>query len=171
LRTRTDQIKQFIDRGSFATPLACIPAAAWSFNLSLFGSAREGERVATGLVEVLRGGLTVWVGLRVSTTVLASSIYVLAPLFVYTRDWGRALKVAAYSAAPVFLGAAVLAIPDMAYAVLVAVFHGFYLLYVGLQRVLGVNEDTAAEYVALSMVMLITVTTVLGWIGGALGIL
>jgi hypothetical protein len=158
---------------SFVLPLACIPAAAWSFNLWLLGreGGQEGERAATGLVQILRGGLTIWAVSVLSVFVLAASICILAPLFVRARDWRRALMVAAFSAAPVFLGGAILAVPDVAYAVLLAVFHGFYLMYAGLQRVLGVKEDNAAEYVALSIVMLSIITTVLGSVGSALGLL
>ena len=158
---------------SFVLPLACIPAAAWCFNLSVFGGegGHDGERAAIGLSQVLSGGLTVWISSVLSILVLATSVYVLAPLFVHGRDWPGALKVAAFSAAPVLLGGAILAVPDVAYTILLPVFHSFYLQYSGLQHVLGVKEDSAAEYVALSIVLCAIASTALGALGGALGVL
>ena len=157
----------------FVLPLGSIPAAAWSAKLALFGSedGQLGEGTAAGLAQVLQGGLTVWVCTVLSVLVLASSIYALAPLFVPSRDWPRALQVAAYSSAPVWLGGIILAIPDAAYIVLLAVLQACYVMYAGLKRVLGVKEDNAAEYVALSIVLLSLVTTLLGALGGALGML
>jgi hypothetical protein len=159
--------------GSFVLPLACIPAAGWSVKLFLFGGegGRDGEAAAIGLAQVLQAGLTVWVCSVLSVFVLASSVYALAPLFVRTRDWPRALQVAAYSSAPVLLGGAILAIPDLAYMVLLAAFQTCYVMYAGLKCVLDVKEDNAAEYVALSIVLLTIVTTLLGALGGALGML
>ena len=159
--------------GSFVLPLASIPAAGWSAKLALFGSdgGQDGDGGAMELAQVLQGGLTVWIFSVLSVFVLASSIYILAPLFVRTRDWPRALQVAAYSSAPIWLGGFILAIPEVAYAELLAVFQAFYVLYVGLKRILGVKEDNAAEYVALSIVLLTVATTLLGALGGALGML
>lgn len=158
---------------SFVLPLACIPAVAWCFNLSIFGGegGHDGGRVTIGLAQVLSGGLTVWIFSVLSVLVLATSVYLLAPLFVPGRDWPGALKVAAFSAAPVLLGGAILMIPDVTYTILLAVFHSFYLQYVGLQRVLAVKEDNAAECVALSIVIFTVATTALGALGGALGML
>lgn len=159
--------------GSFVLPLACIPAAGWSVKLSLFGSegGRHGDGAAMGLAQILQGGLTVWVCSVLSVIVLASSIYVLAPLFVRSRAWPHVVQVAAYSSAPVLLGGVILAIPDVAYMVLLAAFQALYVMYAGLKRVLGVKEDNAAEYVALSIVLLTAVSTLLGALGGALGML
>lgn len=159
--------------GSFVLPLACIPAAGWTVKLSLFGGEGEqgGEAAAMGFAQVWQGGLTVWACSVLSVFVLAASIYVLAPLFLPTRDWPRALQVAAYSSAPVLLGGIILAVPEVAYLALLPVFQAFYVMYAGLKRVLGVKEDHAAEYVALSVVLLTIVTTLLGALGGALGML
>jgi hypothetical protein len=157
----------------FVLPMACIPAVAWSFNLSLFGS--EGglgrERVALETAQVLRSGFGVWASSVLSVLVLAAAIYLLAPLFVPARDWPRALIAASYSAAPLFLGGVILAFPDLAFACLLAAFQGCYLLYCGVQHVIGVKEDKAAEFVALSIVLLIFASTILGSLGSAAGVL
>jgi hypothetical protein len=159
--------------GSFVLLLACVPAIAWSLNLWLFGGegGRDAERATIGLEQVLGAGLMLWVFAVLSVLVLASSIWILAPLFIRGRDWPRALTIAGYSAAPVFLGGVLLAAPDVAYTVLLAVFHACYLLYVGLRSVLSVKEDNAAEFVALSIVIFIVATTFLGSASSALGLL
>lgn len=159
--------------GSFVLPLACVPAAAWSIKLSLFGGegAQGAEGAAMGFAQVLQSGLTVWACSALSVLVLALSIYVLAPLFLPSRNWPRSLQVAAYSSAPALLGGVILAIPDVAYLALLPAFQSCYVMYAGLKLVLDVKEDNAAEYVALSIVLLTIATTLLGALGGALGML
>ena len=159
--------------GSFVLPLACIPAGAWSLSLSLLGreDGRSGERVTVGLAQIVLGGLSVWAYSVLSVLMLASSTYILAPLFVDMRDWARALKVGAFSAAPVLLGGIILVVPEVSYAILLLAFHSCYLMYVGLQRVLHVKERNAAECVALCIVMFTIASTALGSLGGALGVL
>lgn len=157
----------------FVLPLALIPAASWSLGLLLFGddgrSARNG--VAFGIAQVVHGGLIAFFGVVLSICLCALSILVLAPLFSCLRDWRRALQVAAYSAAPVLIGGLVLILPDLVYTLILAFFHSLYLQYAGLQHVLAVKERDAAEYVALSTVLLMVFSTVMGALGGWLGVL
>lgn len=158
---------------SFVLPLAAVPAMCWSLNFFVFANAQGRVRAgdASGLAQGVQAGLAVFASAVFSIILLAASIYILAPLFSRPRDWPRALQVASYSSAPVLLGGVVLLLPDVAYALLPAVFHSAYLLYAGLQTVLEVKEDSAAEYVALGAVILITASTLLGAVGSALGIL
>lgn len=154
-------------------PLACVPAASWSLGLLLFGGSAGTSRAGSvlGIEQILRGGLVVYVCAILSLLSLSASVFALAPLFDCRRDWRRALQVAAYSGAPVLLGGVILIMPDLAFALLLPCLHGAYLLYGGLQIVLGVKEDQAAEYVALGVVLLTIATTAMGALGAALGIL
>ncbi len=67
------------------------------------------------------------------------------------------------------LSGVLLVLPMLSFATLLAVCHSFYLQYVGVNRVLGVKEGEAAEYVALVAVLLVVSSTLLGalasWVG------
>jgi hypothetical protein len=158
--------------GSFVLPLSCIPAACWALNRLLFAGdgARDGAGPAPAASQVLYGGLMVFGSTVLSVALLAVSLFALAPLFDRPRDWPRTFRVAAYSGAPVFLGSALLVLPDLAYLLLPAAFQSAYLMYGGVQTVLGVREDRAAEYVALGAMLMIISSTLLGGLGGALGL-
>jgi hypothetical protein len=158
---------------SFVLPLAGVPAVCWMLNQLLFADSEGRVRAGAASVpaQAVQAGLTVFAGALLSVILLAASIYVLAPLFSRPRDWPRALQVASYSNAPVLLGGVFLLLPDLAMVLLLAAFHSAYLVYAGLQTVLEVKEDRAAEYVALGTVILIAASTLLGALGSALGIL
>lgn len=156
----------------FVLPLALIPAVSWSLGLLLFGNdAGGGRHGALGIAQIVHGGLIAFFGVVLSICLCAVSIVVLAPLFACVRDWPRALEVAAYSAAPVLIGGLVLVLPNLLSVMILAFFHSLYLQYGGLQHVLGVKERDAAEYVALSTVLLMVLSTTVGALGSWLGVL
>ncbi|MCE9639088.1 MAG: YIP1 family protein [Betaproteobacteria bacterium] len=157
--------------GRFVLPLALMPAASWGLGLLLFGNDASGGHSDLDLVQIMRGSLIVYFGVVLSIGLCAVSIVILAPLFAGRRNWPRALQVAAYGAAPVLLGGVVLLVPSLAYVLILPFFHSLYLQYAGLQHVLGVRERDAAEYVALSSMLLMVFSTALGAFAGWLGIL
>lgn len=148
----------------FVLPLACIPAVSWCLGLLL-----SGEDALEGILQIVHRGVVVYVGSLLSIYLLTASLYLLAPLFSRRRTWGKSFQVAAYSSAPVMLSGVLLVLPMLSFATLLAVCHSFYLQYVGVNRVLGVKEGEAAEYVALVAVLLVVSSTLLGalasWVG------
>lgn len=157
----------------FVLPLALIPAASWGLGMLLFGNGPDGARAGTvqGIEQIVRGALTAYAGVVLSIGLCAVAITALAPLFGCLRDWRRALHVAAYSSAPVLLGGLVLVWQDLVFVLILAFFYGLYSQYAGLQHVLAVKERDAAEYVALSTVLLIVLSTAAGALGAWLGVL
>lgn len=155
----------------FLLPLALIPAVSLSLGLLLSGIDAGGRHATLDLVQIVRGGLIVYVGVVLSVCLSAASIMILAPLFAAPRDWPRALRVAAYSASPVLLCGLLLLVLNLSYVLILPFFHGLYLQYAGLQHVLAVKERDAAEYVALSSMLLMALSTALGAFAGWLGIL
>ena len=155
----------------FVLPLALIPAASWSLDLLLFGNDAGGSHTDLDLIQIVWRGLITYFGVLLSIGLCAASITLLAPLFAGRRNWPRALQVAAYSAAPVLLSGLVLIVPNLAYVLILPFFHSLYLQYAGLQHVLGVRERDAAEYVALSSMLLMVFSTALGAFAGWLEIL
>ena len=157
----------------FVLPLAIIPAASWGLGLMLFGIGMANGRggAVLGIGQIVYSGLIAYIGVVLSICLCAVAIAALAPLFACPRDWPRALQVAAYSAAPVLIGGLVLVLPDLASLLILAFFHSLYLQYAGLQHVLAVKERDSAEYVALSTVLLMVLSTIMGALGGWLGAL
>ncbi|MEO7727113.1 MAG: Yip1 family protein [Burkholderiales bacterium] len=155
----------------FVLPLALIPAASWALDLLLFGGYASGGNVSLGASQIFRGGLMAYAGMVLSICLCAASIVIVAPLFTGLRNWSRALQVAAYSSAPVLLGGILLILPNLAFALIVPYFHGLYLQYAGLQHVLAVKERDAAQYVALSTLLLMVLSTIVGALGMWAGLL
>lgn len=144
--------------------MACVPAASWCLGLLI------GEAPAfPDAVRLARSGVVAYLGIFFSVLMLAASLYLLAPLFIASRNWARSLQVAAYSSAPLLLAGFVLIVPSLVLCTLVAAMHSFYLQYLGVFRILGAREDESAEYVALGFVLLIALSALLGAIGGWLG--
>lgn len=156
----------------FISVLSLIPAGGWTLGLWLFGNmtgvgpaaAISGGRIAAGGV-LASGGMIMWVVLS------AVSMTALARLFSGERGSGRALQVAAYSATPVAVAGLLLIHPDLLSVLIIAYFHSLYLQYSGVQRVLHVKAGEAAEYVALSTLLLSVLSTLAGALGGWLGVL
>ncbi len=157
----------------FVAPLSCLPVLWWTLNRLLIpGSGADGgDGPAPDVAAAIGAGLTLYASILLSVCLLAASIWLLAPLFDRPRDWPRAFAVAAYSSSPLLLGSVLLVLPDLAYLLLLAAFQSAYLLYGGLHIVFGAREDRAAEYVALSTMLLILASTLLGGLGSALGVL
>ncbi len=157
----------------FAIPLACIPAACWAIGLLVFGEAGPGGKThgAVGLAQSLHAGAVVLLGALLMIFLLAASMFVLAPLSSGSRDWPRSLQVATYSGAPLFLGGVVLIFPEAAFVLILAVGHSFYLQYCGVKYVLHIKDDEAAEFVALSVVLLSVSSTIAGAAGSWAGVL
>ncbi len=158
---------------SFVVPLTGLSAALWALNRGLqpLQGAQGDEEAAVDFAAGIGGGVTAFACLLLSILLLAGSVWLLAPLFDRPRDWSRSFMVASYSAAPLYLGSVVLLLPGLAFLLVLAVFQSAYLVYGGLHLVVGVREDRAAEYVALSTMLLILASTLLGGLGGALGVL
>ncbi len=165
--------KPLVLLSGFVLPLACIPAVCWALGLALFGGKGvvAGDSAEIDLGRIAHGGFEALVGSLASVLLLALSLFVLAPLFARRRSWQRVLQVAAYSSAPVLLAGFLLVMPDLVFVPLFAAVHAFYLLYVGVQRILGTKMDEAAEYVALVVVLLVVASTLLGALGSWSGIL
>lgn len=151
---------------SFVLPLACIPAGSWCLGLLLSSDAPAAE-----FAWIAHRWAIVYVGALLSVGLLATSLFVVAPVFGAVRSWARALQIAVYSSAPVLVAGFLLITPDLVAATLLAAFHSFYLQYVGVQHLLGIKEDQAAEFVALEIVLFIVMSTFLGAFGSGLGLM
>jgi hypothetical protein len=153
--------------------LSLIPAAGWSTGLWLFGNETNVGRGAqiSGVGQIVYHGLLAAAGFVLWVVLCAATLVALARLFGAAHDWARALQVAAYSATPVALAGLLLIQPNLLSVLIIAFFYSLYLQYAGVQHVLQVKEGAAAEYVALSTILLSVLSTAIGALGGWLGVL
>lgn len=88
--------------------------------------------------------------------VCALIIDALAPTFKGTKDFLKAFKVAAYSFTAAWLAAIFNIIPDLAILAIVGL-YSFYLLYLGLPRLMRSPEDQSIGYVGVTVFAMIVI--------------
>jgi len=153
--------------------MSLIPAAGWSAGLWLFGNETGVGRGVpiSGVGQIAYHGLLASIGFVLWVVLCTAAMVALARLFGGARDWARTLQVAAYSGTPVALAGLLLIQPNLLSVLIIAFFYSLYLQYAGVQHVLQVKEGAAAEYVALSTILLSVLSTAIGGLGGWLGVL
>ena len=119
---------------------------------------------------ILAAGAATFVAIVGSILLLAAVFAAIAPMFGARRDYPAALKVAAYGATPVMIAGATLLLPVMAIVGLVGLCHSLYLFWLGASRVLGVPAGSAAEFVGISMVLLVLCSMLAGAAASALAL-
>lgn len=153
----------------YVLPLAAIGAAAGFIGGSVVGQSLP--FIGTFRVPVATGlGVAVYalVMAIVGVFVLSLVIDALAPTFGGERNREQALKVAVYSYTPAWIAAVFQIVPALLILALVGALYGFYLLYLGLPRLMKSPEDKAVPYTAVVIVCAIVVTVVLMAVGNAL---
>lgn len=104
----------------------------------------------------------------IAVYVSALIIDALAPTFAGTKDMVKAFKVAAYSSTAVWVAGIVQLIPMLAILILIALLYGLYLLYLGLPVLMRVNQDKAAGYTAVVVIVQIVLYFVIGMVVASL---
>lgn len=138
----------------YILPLAAISAVCGflgsMFVLSFFGA---------GLILWAFVGMIIQVVMAVvSVFVVAFVIDALASNFGTSKNMAQAFKVAAYSFTAAWVGGIASIIPFIGWLVaLIGALYGFYLLYLGLQQVMGAPEDKAVVYTIVVVVVTIVV--------------
>jgi Yip1 domain len=98
-------------------------------------------------------------------------INALAPTFGGTRDQRQALKTAAYSLTPAWLGVVFSLLPAMGTLLeLVAGVYGIYILYLGLPVLMRSRRESAAAYTATVVVCTIVLGILFGVVSAAIGV-
>ena len=106
-----------------------------------------------------------------------ASVYLLATVFYFlARTEGKrprflaALQVAVFGSIPVLLSGAALVIPFGVIVTLMAMIYAFYLYYLGAERLLGIREADSAMFIGVAMFCMMVLSTLLGAVASALGI-
>jgi len=151
---------------SYVMILAAIPAG-----FQFLGNVLVGKRLP--LVGVFRWPIGRALGYAVVSYVLAlAAVYVfaliineLAPTFSSTKNMTSALKLSVYSMTPGWLAGVLYIVPGLWALSVVASLYGIYLLYLGFDTpMMETPKDKIPGYMALSIVVVIVIYVVLGWI-------
>ena len=146
-------------------PLALLPALAWPVGQAASGDlAWSPQALAASFVTTLASSLA-------TVLLLAAAFYLLAPFFDASRHWSRSVGVAAYAATPVLAAGALLVLPVLIVACVVACLHAFALCYLGVQQMLGCRESDAAFFVAAACMAALVLSMLLAGLCGAVGLL
>jgi len=151
----------------YAVPLAAIGPVA-----SLIGSLAFGYDVLFTTVRPSVGfavttAVTSFVLSLVSLFVIAFVANALSPKFGGKNDWPAAFRLVAYSMTAAWLAGIFGLVPALAVLSLVGL-YSIYLFYLGSSKMLGVNEDQAGGYTAVTIIVAIVVNVVLGMIAVSL---
>ena len=151
---------------SYVLPLAAIAAIAGFISYSLIGMSMFGVTVRTPIVWGIVMIVYQIVMAVVSIFILGFIIDALAPSFGGQKSMDQAVKVAAYSYTPGWLGAVLGIIPWIGWLLgLVAALYGLYLLFLGLPKLMKNSPDKTIVYEIVVVVVAIIVGFVIASIG------
>jgi hypothetical protein len=149
----------------YVLPLAGVAAAAQVIGMSIIGSNLGGfGTFRVPFTSALGSGLLSLAFAAVGVVVLSIIIDALAPTFKAEKNRAQALKVAVYSATPVWLAGVLQIVPVLGVLSILGALYALYLLYLGLPKLMKCPPDTAVAYTAAVVVAAI----VIGFVGGLL---
>lgn len=102
---------------------------------------------------------------------IAAAFWLLARFDSRDATLRRCVQVAAYGATPLLLASVLLFTPVLVLVCVLALPYVFYLYYLGVQQVLSVPADEAAQFVAIALVAALVASTLGGAGAGALSLL
>jgi Yip1-like protein len=152
----------------YAVPLSAIPAFCRFVGMSVVGvSVPFLGTVRTDVVRSLAGAIVSWVLSLVGTWLAGLIVEKLAPTFQSRSDPVQALKLVIYAMTPVWVAGVLNLVPALGILVILAALYSIYLFYLGLPPVMGTPPDKVIPYMAVSAVVVIVVSIVLGMITAA----
>lgn len=144
----------------YAAILALIPAVCGVIAGAAFGHG-------LGLVAALVSGVVSYVLGLVGLYVFGIILKALAPSFGAEPDPIQAMKVAVYSATPAWLAGVFGLIPVLGgLLIIVASLYSIYLIYLGVQQVLGSPQDKAIGFTAVAIVIYVVIFFVISIVAG-----
>jgi hypothetical protein len=155
----------------YVLPLAGVSAVAQLIGLSVVGQS-------LGLLGTYRMPLTTGVGVAVAGLVFAAVgvvvmsfiIDALAPTFGAEKSREQALKVAVYSATPVWLAGLLQIVPALGVLALVGALYALYLLYLGLPRLMKCPAEKAVPYIGSVIACAVVIALIGGTLIGRIGV-
>jgi hypothetical protein len=134
----------------YVAVLAAVPLAISAIEIIAFGSGvKHGDRFASIGSLFMRYALW-YVMIVVEIVILGAIITAFVTPGGSQQDGRAGLKVAAYSATPLFMVGIVVSIPGMGWLAYGAVLYCVYLLYLGIRSLLDMENSKAAWYAVAS---------------------
>jgi hypothetical protein len=151
--------------------MAAIPAVRIFLTSSVIGvSSPFAGTYRTGAIAGLTFAITNYVLTLVGTFLLALIVDALAPSFGGQKDRVQALKVVAYAYTASWVAAIIGLVPGLGLlSALAGLIYGIYLLYLGLPFTMKCPPEKSAGYTAVSIIVAIVISVVLGLILRAAG--
>jgi hypothetical protein len=149
---------------SYVAPLAAIPAVCGMVGVFGLGGIRIfGVHLRPSLTGAISDMVVSYVLTLVGVYVLAWVIDELAPRFGAARGRTQAFKLAAYSGTAWWVAGIFRLIPAIGgLFMLLGGLYTLYLLYLGLPKLMKVDEDRATPYLAVSLVVTLVLTLLIG---------
>jgi Yip1-like protein len=147
----------------YAVPLAAIPAIC-----SFIGSTVVGIPVVfvgtirVGVVHGLVSAVVAWAFALIGVYIAAVIVEKLAPQFRSRGDLTQAMKLVVFAYTPVWLAGVLNIFPPLSVLAIIAGFYAIYLFYLGLPIVMGTPQESVIPYMAVSAIVIIVLTVVLG---------
>jgi len=154
---------------NYAVLLALIPAVAGFIGNSLVGMTVFGMTIKTPIVAGLVMGILGYVIGLAMLYVVAWIISTLTPQFNGQANLVQALKVAVYSATPVWVVSVLTIIPALGTLVMLAAIYSLVLFWLGAPKLMRVPEDKKVVFNIVVIVSVVVVSIVLFTVVGALG--
>jgi len=156
---------------AYVIPLSAFAALMRFLRMSVIGiSIPFAGTIRTPILGGLVGAVVSFAIGLVGIYVFGLLVNALAPTFGAQRDPGQALKVAVYTATPVWVGSVFGLLPMLASLLqLAAAIYAIYLLYLGLPVLMGGPREKAVGYTISLIVCAILLGLVLGAVGALTG--
>lgn len=140
--------------------VAAVPAVSLVLRLTVSGAPFLG----------LRGAVSSYLAALTGPLVAALVIEQLAPKFQSRGSTVQALKIVAYSSAPVWLAGVFVLIPGLAsVGMIVGLLYAIFLFYTGLEPVLGTPREQTVPFMVICALALIVINIVLGFVLSRVG--
>jgi hypothetical protein len=151
----------------YVVPLAAIGPICGFIGGQVFGISVLGISYHPSLMSGLSGAITAYVLSLLSIFVVAWVANFLADKFGGQESYARAFRLCAYSFTAAYIAGVFQILPSLGILALIAALYGIYLFYLGATPMMGVPQDKAAGYTAVTIIGVIVVYLIVGAITGA----
>jgi len=153
---------------SYVIPLAAIGPIAALIGSQLFGYNVIFATIRPSLGTAVGAALTSFVMSLISLFIVALVANFLSPKFGGRDSFPAAFRLVAYSMTAAWVAGIFNLVPTLAIVGTLIGFYSIYLFYVGAVPVMGVPQDKAASYTAVTVLAAIVVMLIVGAIAAAI---
>ncbi|MGB9773729.1 MAG: Yip1 family protein [Bacteroidota bacterium] len=152
---------------SYVAILALIPAIAGIIGQSVIGITLFGTSFHLPITWSIIGAVVQYILAFVGVYILAFVADALAPSFGGQKNLNQAMKGVVFSYTPMWIAGIFGIIPILGWLAILGL-YGFYLLYLGLPKLMNVPQEKAIGYVVVVIIVAIIVYFIFGAIVGAI---